>query len=87
MVRIRLARHGAKNAPFFHIVVADQKSPRDGRFLQILGSYNPSARGQERPLVMDLDAVEQWLATGAQCSDTVRNLIKKYRYEMKKAAQ
>jgi len=80
MVRIRLARRGCKKAPFFQIVATDQKSPRDGRFLKILGTYNPSARGQEKSVVIDLNAVDHWLANGAQCSETASDLIKKYRY-------
>lgn len=86
MVRIRLARRGCKKAPFFHIVASDQKSPRDGRFLKILGSYNPSARGQEQSIVIDLNAVDQWVANGAQCSETAHALIKKYRNMQSKVA-
>jgi len=84
MVRIRLARRGCKKAPFFQIVATDQKSPRDGRFLKILGTYNPSARGQEKSMVLDLDSVDHWIAQGAQCSETASDLIKKYRYLLKK---
>lgn len=87
MVRIRLARRGCKKAPFFQIVAAEQKNPRDGRFLKILGSYNPSARGQEKELRIDLNAVDQWIAQGAQCSDTAMGLIKKYRYQVKKETE
>jgi small subunit ribosomal protein S16 len=83
MVRIRLARRGCKKSPFFQIVAAEQKSPRDGCFLKILGSYNPSARGQEKSIILDLNAVDLWISQGAQCSDTVRDLIKKYRYQIK----
>jgi len=84
MVRIRLARRGCKKAPFFQIVATDQKSSRDGRFLKVLGTYNPSARGQEKSVVIDLASVDQWIAQGAQCSETAGDLIKKYRYLLKK---
>ena len=79
MVTIRLARHGAKKTPFYHITVADRASSRDGRFIERVGFYNPVAKGQSEMLRMDLDRVDYWLGVGAQPSDVVRNLIKQAR--------
>jgi len=75
MVTIRLARHGAKNKPFYRIVVADSRSPRDGRFIDQLGFYDPT----KNPAVVQLkqDKLAKWLQHGAQPSDTVAQLIKK----------
>jgi small subunit ribosomal protein S16 len=73
MVKIRLRRMGAKKQPTYRFVVADAKSPRDGRFLEILGHYNP--RTEPKTLVVDQDKVKQWLAKGAQPSDPVRRLF------------
>ena len=74
-VRIRLARHGEKKRPFYRIVVADQENPRDGRFLETVGTYNPLPD----PAVVDLknERVKYWMDQGAKPSDTVRNLLKK----------
>jgi len=76
MVVIRLARHGAKKKPFYHIVAADKRMPRDGRFIEKLGFFNPVASGQAEKLRMELERVEYWLSQGAQPSDRVKNLIK-----------
>ena len=74
-VRIRLRRMGAKKAPFYRIVVADSRYPRDGRFIEELGYYDPT---QHPSLVkVDLDKAKQWIANGAQPTDTVRALLKK----------
>ncbi|HZX68714.1 MAG TPA: 30S ribosomal protein S16 [Candidatus Elarobacter sp.] len=73
MVKIRLRRMGAKKQPTYRFVVADARSPRDGRFLEILGHYNP--RTEPKTLVVDQDKVKQWLAKGAQPSDPVRRLF------------
>jgi small subunit ribosomal protein S16 len=73
MVRIRLRRSGAKKQPTYRFVVADAHAPRDGRFIEILGHYNP--RTQPRTVVVDEDKARQWLAKGAQPSDTVRRLF------------
>ena len=81
MVVIRLARGGSKNRPFYHIHVADSRSPRDGRFIERLGFFNPVARGQEEPSRIDLERVEYWIGKGAQPSERVATLIK----EAKKA--
>lgn len=77
MVCIRLARGGAKKKPFYTIVAADSRMPRDGRFIEQLGTYDP--RAQKGSISMKLDRVEEWLKLGAQPSDTVRSLIKKFK--------
>ncbi len=79
MVTIRLARHGAKKTPFYHITVADRSASRDGRFIERVGFYNPVAKGQSEMLRVDLDRVDYWLGVGAQPSDVVKNLIKQAR--------
>jgi small subunit ribosomal protein S16 len=73
-VRMRLTRIGSKKNPIYRVVVADSRSPRDGRFIEIIGRYNP----QSNPSLIDLDEtkVKDWLAKGAQPSDPVRRLIK-----------
>ena len=74
-VKIRMKRVGAKNAPVFRIVVADQRSPRDGKFIEELGTYQPRKKGTNYTL--DLDRVKYWLSKGAQPSETVASFIKK----------
>lgn len=76
MVVIRLARGGANKRPFYRIVVADRRKPRDGRFIEQLGFYNPIAAGQEVKLNMDLSRAEHWISKGAQPSDRVQYLMK-----------
>jgi small subunit ribosomal protein S16 len=76
MVTIRLSRGGAKKRPFYHVVVADSRSRRDGKYIERLGFFNPIARGQETRLRLDAERVQYWLATGAQPSDRVVSLIK-----------
>ena len=71
MVTIRLARAGAKKRPFYHIVVADSRSPRDGRFIERLGFYNPIAVGAEEKLRVNNDRIESWVSQGAQPSSAV----------------
>jgi small subunit ribosomal protein S16 len=73
MVKIRLRRMGAKKQPTYRFVVADARSPRDGRFIEILGHYNP--RTEPKTLVVDQDKAKDWLAKGAQPSDPVRRLF------------
>ncbi len=73
MVKIRLRRMGAKKKPFYRLVVADARSPRDGRFIEILGHYNP--RTEPKTLVVDQEKAKQWLEKGAQPSDPVRRLF------------
>ena len=72
MVTIRLARHGSKKNPFYHITVADRSTSRDGRFVERVGFYNPVAKGNDEALRVDLDRVDYWLGNGAQASDTCR---------------
>lgn len=74
-VRIRLARHGAKKRPFYRIVVADGESPRDGRFLEIVGTYDPLQDPAQ--VTLKEDRVEYWMSEGATPSDTVKSLLKK----------
>jgi small subunit ribosomal protein S16 len=76
-VSIRLRREGAKNRPYYKIVVADSRSPRDGKFIEILGTYDPKKTGHNSTL--DIDRAQYWIARGAQPSDTVRSLMKKTR--------
>ena len=74
MVRLRLRRMGAKKAPFYRVVAADATSPRDGRFIEVLGHYNPT----KDPQIIELkeDRIRYWLGVGAQPSDTVRSLFR-----------
>ncbi len=76
MVTIRLSRGGAKKRPFYHIVVTDSRSPRDGRYIERLGFFNPVAKGGEERLRIDLERVEHWISKGAQTSDRVASLVK-----------
>lgn len=73
--RIRLKRMGAHKAPFYRVVVSDSRSPRDGRFIEEIGTYNPLT--QPATVTIDEEKALQWLQTGAQASDTVRNLFSK----------
>ena len=75
MVTIRLARAGAKKRPFYHVVATEKRNPRDGRFIERLGYYNPTARGQERKLVLDVAKVRHWQSKGAQISERVAYLV------------
>lgn len=74
-VKIRLARHGAKKRPFYRIVVANIESPRDGRFLEVVGTYNPLPDPSE--VNLKDDRIKYWIEQGAEPTDTVRNLLKK----------
>lgn len=76
MVSIRLARGGSKKRPFYHVVVSDSRSPRDGRYIERLGFFNPQARGQEERLRLDNERIDYWLSIGAQPSERVSSLIK-----------
>jgi small subunit ribosomal protein S16 len=73
-VSIRLRREGTKNSPYYKVVVADRRSPRDGKFIEIIGAYDPKKPGHNSTL--KIDRVEYWIGKGAQPSDTVRSLIK-----------
>lgn len=75
MVKIRLRRMGAKKAPFYRIVVADSRYPRDGRFIEELGYYDPMKEPAE--VKVDAEKTRQWIANGAQPTDTVKALLKK----------
>ena len=75
MVKIRLKRMGAKKAPFYRLVVADSRYPRDGRFLEEIGYYNPNTNPSE--VRIDAEKAKDWLNKGAQPTDTVRALLKK----------
>ena len=75
MVKIRLRRMGAKKAPYYRIVVADSRSPRDGRFIEEIGTYDPLSESEK--LKVDLERAKYWIANGAQPTYTVRGLLKK----------
>ena len=74
-VSIRLRREGAKNRPYYKVVVADSRSPRDGKFIEIIGTYDP--KKPDHNSTLKLDRIDHWISKGAQPSDTVRSLIKK----------
>ena len=76
MVTIRLSRGGAKKRPFYQIVVTDSRSPRDGRFIERVGFFNPIAQGIAERLRVDLERVNHWVAQGASLSDRVATLVK-----------
>lgn len=76
MVTIRLARAGAKKRPFYHIVAADSRSPRDGRYIERLGFFNPIASGREEKLKLEQERIDYWLSQGAQPTERVAGLIK-----------
>jgi len=76
MVVIRLSRGGSKKTPFFNLVVADSRNRRDGRFIERVGFYNPSASGQSEALRVNQERVNYWTGVGAQLSDTVKRLVK-----------
>lgn len=75
MVKIRLQRFGKKKSPFYHIVVADSKSPRDGRIIEQIGTYNPMT--EPSSIVLDKEKVQKWIKNGAKPTDTVKALIEK----------
>lgn len=74
MVKIRLRRMGAKKAPFYRVVVADSRYPRDGRFIEQLGTYNPLTEPAE--IKIDAERAQEWIKTGAQPTETVKRLLK-----------
>ena len=76
-VKIRLARHGAKKRPYYRIVVADSRCPRDGKFIQAVGRSNPCT--EPAMVQFDLEKVDQWIKNGAQPTDTVASLLKRAR--------
>lgn len=79
MVTIRLTRGGAKKRPFYHVIVTDSRSRRDGRYIERVGFFNPLARGAEKRLELSLDRVDHWVSQGAGPSDRVAALIKEAR--------
>jgi len=76
MVTIRLSRGGAKKRPFYHVVVTDSRNKRDGRYIERLGFYNPSATGGEVSLNINQERIDHWVSKGAQTSDRVSKLLK-----------
>ena len=82
-VAIRLRREGALNRPYYKIVVADKRSPRDGKFIEIIGTYDP--KKPDHNSTINLDRADYWISKGAQPSDTVRSLIKKNKNEAAKS--
>ena len=81
MVVIRLARTGAKKRPFYHIAVADKRAPRDGRFIERIGFYDPIAAGKAERVRLDLERVDHWIGVGAQPTQKVASIIKQSRKE------
>lgn len=79
MVTIRLSRGGAKKRPFYHLVATDSRSPRDGRYIERLGFYNPLATSAEEALRVDAERVKHWLSKGARPSERVQYLIKEHK--------
>ncbi|MFZ0254505.1 MAG: 30S ribosomal protein S16 [Gammaproteobacteria bacterium] len=86
MVKIRLARAGVKKRPFYHVVVADVRRSRDGRFIERVGFYDPIGNAGEEALRIDMARVNHWLSTGAQASERVASLIKRQRAKAQGAA-
>jgi small subunit ribosomal protein S16 len=82
-LKIRLQRRGTTNAPKHCIVVAESKSPRDGKFVEELGSYDPQARGAAPLYIINIDRADYWLNIGAQASETVTGIIRKARKQTK----
>mgnify|MGYP000955849160 CR=1 FL=1 len=76
MVVIRLSRGGSKKRPFYHVTVADRRNSKNGRFIERVGFFNPIARGQEVRLKIDREAIDRWVAKGAQVSPRVESLMK-----------
>ena len=87
MVTIRLARAGAKRRPFYHVVVTDSRAPRDGRFIERIGYYNPIATGSEVSVRIDTERVRHWRDNGAQTSVAVARLLKAQAREASRASE
>ena len=83
-VSIRLRREGSLNNPYYKVVVADQRSPRDGKFIELVGNYDPKKAGENANI--DLSRIDYWIQNGARPSDTVRSIIKKARKKVPAAA-
>jgi len=86
MVTIRLSRTGAKKRPFYHIVVTDSRNPRDGRYIERVGFFNPIATGGEERLRVEQARVQHWVSQGAQLSDRVAQLVKQAAKQAEAAA-
>jgi len=86
MVTIRLSRTGAKKRPFYHIVVTDSRNPRDGRYIERVGFFNPIATGGEERLRIEQERVQHWVSQGAQLSDRVAQLVKQAAKQAEAAA-
>ena len=85
-LKIRLARGGAKKRPFYHVIVTDSRSARDGRFIERLGFFNPIAAGGEERLRVDLARIDHWVGQGAQVSERVEALVREARKSAAQAA-
>ena len=79
MIKIRLQRNGARHAPFYRMVVAPSQARRDGRFIEVLGTYNPQAHKRDEELKLKIDRIDYWLGVGAQPTDTANSLIRQGR--------
>jgi small subunit ribosomal protein S16 len=86
MVTIRLTRRGGTNQPFYHVVVTDSRKRQGGSSLELVGFFNPVARGKEMRLRLELGRIEHWVGKGAQLSDRVQELVKGYRKQATLAA-
>ena len=86
MVVIRLARGGAKKRPFYHVVVADKRCPRDGRYIESIGYFNPIATGGEVRLHLEIPKIQAWISKGAQMSERVAQLVRDFEADAKQAA-
>ena len=83
MVKIRLSRTGAKKRPFYHVVATDERSARDGRYIERLGFFNPIASGGEEKLRLNVERIAHWRGTGAQISQRVKRLLKEQEANVK----
>ncbi|MEI4259876.1 MAG: 30S ribosomal protein S16 [Candidatus Dasytiphilus stammeri] len=79
MIIVRLARHGAKKKPFYKVVVTDKRNPRNGRFIERVGFFNPIAHDRNKVLLLNLDRIGYWINQGAQLSERVHSLMKKHK--------
>ena len=82
MVVIRLSRQGATHSPKYRVTVADSRRAASKKYIEVVGRYNPFARGQDKKIELDLDRIDEWIKKGAQPSDTVRSLMKKFKQEV-----
>ena len=83
MVKIRLSRTGAKKRPFYHVIATDERSSRDGRYIERLGFFNPIASGGEEKLRLNVERIAHWRGTGAQISQRVKRLLKEQEASIK----